>query len=402
MPLTRKTPPRLVVLVLPLAALLLAGCAFYPPQDVTSQGKATRDLYDIVFILAAAIFLAVEGAIIWIVVRYRRKSTDTELPSQFHGNNLIEIIWTVIPTVIVLYLFVISWQTLNTVEAKAADPAVRVTAQAERFAWSFVYRDANDKPLVLDPEGKEMVFFGTMKVPPGAPVHVTLFSKDVIHAFYVPKFLFKRDVVPNQKNEFDFDIDPGDAGQTFSGQCAELCGIGHGGMTFQVQALASLPAFQAWLQASIACHCDAPLTPGGSAPPPASGPPASGPPSGSAPPSGSSPPGSPPASPPPSGPPPSGSPAAGGSSLQIAAANLAFDKSVLEAPANAAFSIVFANNESAPHNVEILDAGGTKVFDGEIVTGPKTVTYQVNPLPAGTYQFRCVVHQQMTGTLTVK
>lgn len=392
MPLTRKTPPRLVSLVLPLVVLLFAaGCAFYPPQDVTSQGKATRDLYDIVFILAAAIFLAVEGAIIWIVVRYRRKPTDTELPSQFHGNNLIEIIWTVIPTIIVLYLFVISWQTLNTVEAKAADPAVRVTAQAERFAWSFVYRDANDKPLVLDPDGKEFLFFGTMKAPPGVPVQVTLFSKDVIHAFYVPKFLFKRDVVPNQKNEFDFTIDPGDAGQTFSGQCAELCGIGHGGMTFQVQTLGSLPAFQAWLQASITCHCDAPVAPGGSAPPPASGPPAS------------TPPASPPASgPPPSGPPPSGSPAAGGPALQIAAQNLAFDKNALEAPASTAFSIVFANNENAPHNVEILDAGGAKVLDGEIVTGPKTVTYQVNPLPAGTYQFRCVVHQQMTGTLTVK
>jgi cytochrome c oxidase subunit 2 len=393
MPLTRKTPPRLVSLVLPLAALLLAGCAFYPPQDVTSQGKATRDLYDIVFILAAAIFLAVEGAIIWIVVRYRRKPTDTELPSQFHGNNLIEIIWTVIPTVIVLYLFVISWQALNTVDARDPNPVVRVTAQAERFAWSFVYRDANDKPLVLDPDGKEHLFFGTMRVPPGVPIQVTLFSKDVIHAFYVPKFLFKRDVVPNQKNQFDFNIDPGDAGQTFSGQCAELCGIGHGGMTFSVKALASLAAYQAWLQASITCRCDAPDTPGASAPPPASGPP----------PSGSAGPASPPPSgPPPSGPPPSGSPAAGGPALQIAAANLAFDKTSLEAPANTAFSIVFANNESAPHNVEILDGAGAKVFGGDIVTGPKTVTYQVNPLPAGTYKFRCVVHQQMTGTLTVK
>jgi cytochrome c oxidase subunit II len=370
MPLTRKTPPRLVSLVLPLAALLLAGCAFYPPDDVTSQGKVTRDLYDIVFILAAAIFLAVEGAIIWIVVRYRRKPTDTELPSQFHGNNLIEVIWTVIPTVIVLYLFVISWQALNTVEAKDPNPAVRVTAQAERFAWSFVYRDANDKPLILGPDGKELLFFGTMQVPPGAPVHVTLFSKDVIHAFYVPKFLFKRDVVPNQKNEFDFTVDPGDAGQNFSGQCAELCGIGHGGMTFQVHAQTSLAAFQTWLQASIACHCEAPIAPdsGGSAPPPPSAPP-----SGSAPP-GSSAPGSPP---------PSGSPAAGGPAIPIAAANLAYDKSALEAPVNAAFSMVFANNDSAPHNVEILDASGAKVFDGEIVTGPKAVTYQVKPCRPG-------------------
>ena len=109
MPLTSKTPPRLVSLVLPLVAILVAGCAsFYPPQDATSQGAETRRLYDIVFFIAAVIFFAVEGAIVWIVLRYKRKPTDTELPSQFHGNNLIEIIWTVIPTVIVLYLFAIS------------------------------------------------------------------------------------------------------------------------------------------------------------------------------------------------------------------------------------------------------------------------------------------------------
>ena len=248
MPLTRKTPPRLVSLALPLVAILLAGCAaFYPPQDVTSEGAATRNLYDIVFIIAAVIFFAVEGAIIWIVLRYRRKPTDTELPSQFHGNNLIELIWTIIPTVIVLYMFVISWQTLQTVEAKDPNPAVRVVANAQRFAWSFGYQDANGQPLVTNPDGSPYVFYGTLEVPPGAPVHVLLRSPDVIHAFYVPKFLFKRDVVPHQDNNFDFNVDPGDAGQTFHGQCAELCGVGHGTMTFDVHAQASLAAFQAWL-----------------------------------------------------------------------------------------------------------------------------------------------------------
>lgn len=402
MPLTRKTPPRLVSLALPLVAILLAGCAaLYPPQDVTSQGAATRNLYDIVFLIAAVIFFAVEGAIIWIVLRYRRKPTDTELPSQFHGNNLIELIWTIIPTVIVLYMFVISWQALKTVEAKADDPAVRVVAKAERFAWSFGYLDANGKPLVTNPDGTPYVFFGTLEVPPGVAVHVSLTSPDVIHAFYVPKFLFKRDVVPHQDNNFDFNVDPGDAGQTFHGQCAELCGIGHGTMVFDVHAQASLAAFQSWLNASIACHCSAPVAPDG---PPGSSaaPPASGPPPSAAAPSGPAASGPPPSAPPASGPPPSG-PAGSPTTITISAANTAFSTASLEAPAGVPFAVAFSNNDNGvPHNFDIHDASGAEVFKGDIVTGPKDVTYQVPALAAGTYQFRCIVHPSMTGTLTVK
>jgi cytochrome c oxidase subunit II len=398
MPLTRKTPPRLLWLVLPLVAILLGGCAaFYPPQDVTTQAAATRSLYNIVFIIAAVIFFAVEGAIIWIVLRYRRKPTDTELPSQFHGNNLIELIWTIIPTIIVLYMFVISYQTLQTVEAKSDNPAVRVVARAERFAWSFFYVDANGKEIVTKPDGTAYQFFGTLEVPPGVPIHVNLKSPDVIHAFYVPKFLFKRDVVPQQDNNFDFDVDPGDAGQTFHGQCAELCGIGHGTMVFDVHAQASLAAFQAWLQASIACHCSAPVAPdgppGASAPPPASAPPASGP---------------PPSLPGPTGPPPASGPPATGpagspTTISISAANTAFSTAALDAPAGVPFSVAFANNDSGvPHNFDIVDANGNEVFKGDIVTGVTTVTYQVPALAAGSYGFRCIVHPTMTGTLTVK
>ncbi len=397
MPLTRKTPPRLLSLALPLVAILVGGCAaFYPPADVTSQAAATRSLYDIVFFIAAVIFFVVEGAIIWIVLRYRRKPTDTELPAQFHGNNLVELIWTIIPTVIVLYLFVISYQALQTVEARDSTPAVQVVAKAERFAWSFGYQDASGKPLVTNPDGTPYVFFGTLEVPPGVPVHVVLQSPDVIHAFYVPKFLFKRDVVPGQQNNFDFNVDPGDAGQTFHGQCAELCGIGHGTMVFDVHAQASLAAFQAWLQASVACHCSAPVAggqPGASAPPPASAPPASGPP-----PSQPGPPGTAPAS----GPPATG-PAGSSTTISISAANTAFSTATLEAPAGVPFSVAFANNDNGvPHNFDIVDANGSEVFKGNIVTGVTTVTYQVPALQAGSYGFRCIVHPTMTGTLTVK
>ncbi len=366
MPTTRKKPPRLATIGLPLLALLVAGCAsqvpaLYPPQDVTSQGAATRGLYDIVFLIGAVIFFLVEGLIVFAVLRYRRKPTDTELPPQIHGNNLIEIIWTVIPTAIVVFLFVISWQTLNTVEAKSADPAVRVAAVAKRFAWNFLYLGADGRPLfTTDAAGDGN--FGEMVVPVGVPIQVELYSPDVIHAFYVPKFLFKRDVVPGRTNEFDFTVDAQDVGQTFRGQCAELCGVGHAGMTFDVKAV-SIAEYQTWLQQQIAQAAATPAAPA------------------------------------------SGSPAASGgaTSLQLGARNIAFDKTALSAPAGQPFQIVFANNDpGVPHDVEIKNPDGSVAFKGAIVTGPTTTTYAVPALPAGTYPFLCTVHPTMTGTLTVQ
>ena len=93
----------------------------YPPQAVTEQGQAIRDLYTIVFLVAVAIFFVVEGLILWSVIRYHRKPGDDTLPPQTHGNNIAEAVWTIVPTLIVAFLFVISWQTLNVVDATSAD-----------------------------------------------------------------------------------------------------------------------------------------------------------------------------------------------------------------------------------------------------------------------------------------
>ena len=148
MPTTRKPRTRLLALALPLLAFLLAGCAsqipgLYPPDPVTTEGASVRNLYDIVFLIAVVIFFLVEGLIVYAVIRYRRRPTDTELPPQIHGNNLIEIVWTVVPTIIVLFMFVVSWQALNTVDAKTADPTVRIVAVANRFSWQFIYVGAD-------------------------------------------------------------------------------------------------------------------------------------------------------------------------------------------------------------------------------------------------------------------
>jgi cytochrome c oxidase subunit 2 len=231
--------------------------SFFPvggATPVTDRAVATKALYDIVFYIAVAIFLVVETMIVFTVVRYRRKPGDEALPPQTHGNNLVEVIWTAIPTAIVLVLFVMSWQTLNTVEAKPPSE-VHVRAVAARYQWHFDYLDANGTTLFSQalPVGEE----GGMFLPVGEPITVTLKADDVIHAFYVPRFLFKRDAVPGKENVFSFTVE--EAG-TYRGQCAELCGAFHGSMIFDVHAIPKAD-FEAWLAAQVETAAATPTTP---------------------------------------------------------------------------------------------------------------------------------------------
>jgi cytochrome c oxidase subunit 2 len=364
-----------VVVLVALAVLLVLNGpqvirSFWPPEPVTTQGQEIHDLYTIVFVIAAAIFFLVEGLIIWTVIRYRRKPGDDELPPQTHGHNLAEIVWTVVPTIIVLFLFFVSWQTLNSVEATAAQPDLKVRAHAGQFQWTFEYlaADAGPQDKAVFTVSVPLAPDGGLVLPAGKTTHLYLTSNDVIHAFYVPQALFKRDVVPGIVNQFDLTIKANEAGQVFRGQCAELCGIGHRIMLFDVVTMAP-DQFQQWYDGKVA---EAQASP----PPPPSG------------------------EPPGSGEPPPGA----GPVLDLTAKNVAFDKKELSAPANAPFTIHFDNQDAGtPHDVDILDADGKKVEDGKDFNGPGTRDYPVDPLPAGTYKFECSIHPSlMSGTLTVQ
>ncbi len=330
----------------------------FPPEAVTTQGALIRDLYTIVFLIAVVIFFVVEGLILWTVIRYRRRPGDVDLPVQTHGIVIAEAVWTVVPTLIVAFLFVISWQTLNTVEIVSAEPQTRIKAIAGQFQWTFEYLDDTGQEVLytqLVPSGDE----GGMVVPAGRTVQLSLESPDVIHAFYVPQFLFKRDVVPGRINVFEFTINEKDAGGTFRGQCAELCGAGHRVMLFDVHA--RTPAdYDAWLAGAIEQAA--------ATPPPA----------------------------------PSGEVA--GPTLVVSAVNIKFEQADLQAPADTAFRIAFDNKDAGTlHNVAIHDGSptGPAVFTGDIFPGPEIRTYDVPALPAGPYAFVCTVHPNMTGTLTV-
>jgi cytochrome c oxidase subunit 2 len=343
--------------------------SLYPPIAVTSQGAEIRNLYTAIFLIAVVIFVVVEGLIIWTVIRYRRKPGDTALPPQTHGNNIAEFVWTIVPTIIVIFMFIVSWQTLNSVDVNSPTAQTKIRAVAGQFQWTFEYLDQADKAVYTEfqPLTKDG---GGMYVPAGRTVQLQLFvsPKDVIHAFYVPQFLFKRDIVPGRTTAFDFTVDAADAGQTFRGQCAELCGTLHSTMLFDVKALTA-PEFDAWLADKVAKA--------NATPPPA--------------PSG--------------GPGGSGAPGGPGETLKITAQNIAYEQTNLTVKAGAPFKIEFNNQDNGvPHNVAIHlgSPTGTEVFKGAIFPGVATQTYDVNQLDAGAYAFVCSVHPTMTGTLTVQ
>jgi cytochrome c oxidase subunit II len=351
----------LLIVIVALVFLSGAGKVLYPPKPATDRAQEITQLYDIVFAIAVAIFVAVEGLIVWSVLRYRRRPEDVDLPPQTHGNNLVEVLWTAIPTVIVLFLFVISWQSLNEVDAVSADltQTVRINAIAGQFQWQFEYLDASGKHLATQTTPLAGDSGGGMAVPVGKPVYVTLTSDDVIHAWYVPRFLFKRDVIPGQLNRFEFTVDADEAGQTFHGQCAELCGTFHNAMHFDVVAMAPTD-FDAWL-AKLVEKANA-------TPPPA----------------------------------PSGAPV-----LKVEAKDIAFDVKTLEVAANAPFVIDFKNDDvsSITHDIQIRQSDGTTVIQKQqAIAGGTEQNYQYSPLPPGTYTFICSIHPvpNMTGTLTVK
>jgi cytochrome c oxidase subunit 2 len=374
--------------LLAVAALLVAGCTdfdartAFPPDAASSQGQAVRDLYNIVFVIGAAVFVLVEGLILFAVLRYRRRKGDDELPPQIHGNNKLEIIWTAIPIAIVLALFVVSWQTLNTIDARKENPPVRIGVVAYQWQWQFVYAPPDirwEDCGAPDNKGKCVTVIGVpppggdrtnwtppqMHVPVGETVELQMHSTDVIHSFYVPAFLYQRDITPRKDQVIQF---LADREGTYRGQCTQFCGLLHQAMEFEV-VVESRDSYNSWLEEA--------LTP---APTPTPAP------TTSAAPGASQEPGA-------------------VAQVTLSASGIAYDTDSLEVPANTPFQIVFTNNDAGiPHNVAIHKDSptGELVWQGDIFNGVETRTYDVPALPAGTYGFVCTVHPNMTGTLTAK
>ena len=227
----RREPRRGLLAVATLLAVAAAGCM---PAPATSQGRQISDLYTVFLVGGIIVGTIVWSLVTWAILRYRRR--DDRLPAQTSGDLRIEAIWTLIPLATVLVLFVLTVQTISSVGA--VEPGgVNLHVTAFRWQWKATYPDSGVTITGTDAANLEVV------LPVDTPVHVTLESLDVNHAFYVPAFLFKRDAIPGRPTTFDLRVTaPG----VYPGQCAEFCGIGHDQMLFTVRGV-DRATFDAWL-----------------------------------------------------------------------------------------------------------------------------------------------------------
>jgi cytochrome c oxidase subunit II len=236
---------RLLAAAVVAGASLLTSCSwsFGMPSPRTEQAGRTFTLWQVFFVVACIVAAIVYGLIVWSLVRYRRRRSDE---AGVRGRNFsqhvpIEIVYTAIPVAIVVVLFGLSVRTEHGVAWTTDHPDVTVHVQGYQWGWRFDYVGQGVE-LVSRPSGPG-VAGPQMVLPLGRTVKIVLDSDDVIHAFWVPDFLFKRDAIPGRTSSFV--LSPDHAG-TFQGTCAEFCGLNHAYMRFSVRVV-SAAQFQAWL-----------------------------------------------------------------------------------------------------------------------------------------------------------
>ena len=253
---------------------ILADCAapyWCNNQPFQPHGTVADRIHSVflpMFIVSFIVWLAVTIAILYAAFRFRRKHDDEE-PAQVHGNNRLEVAWTIAPFAILIALFIntaINMPFINNVNAKDASSSgfqtMAVCTQGERFLWKYFYYD--DAKLSSDtqdsctahevkdatgkasyaPKASDHVVQTSYKlvVPVKTDVKLTIVSIDVNHSFYVPSIAGQVNAIPGQVNDLWFEADdPG----VYHGSCLELCGDGHASMLIEVDAL-SQSDYQKW------------------------------------------------------------------------------------------------------------------------------------------------------------
>jgi cytochrome c oxidase subunit II len=242
----RRRANALRVGALAILLLCLAGCSPNDtltrmgfPNPITTQGKITLSLWQGSWIAGLLVGAVVWGMILWSVAFHRRRGD--KLPQQVRYNMPIEILYTVVPFVLIAVLFYYTAKDENTIDAIPAHPDVTVNVTGFQWSWDFNYPKygvTTDGYLWEGPGPLPL-----LEIPVGESVEFNLTSTDVIHAFWVPEFLFKRDVVPGHPNHFS--ITATTTG-TFTGHCSELCGLYHSRMLFTLK-IVTPAQFKTWI-----------------------------------------------------------------------------------------------------------------------------------------------------------
>jgi cytochrome c oxidase subunit 2 len=241
---------------LPAALHILAGILL-PERGGSSNADGIAELYALIMVMALIVFLAVEGALIWFLVRF--KARRGRVAAQIHGNTRLEIGWTVGAAVILVFITAVTFIKLpgiknpsaSTIDASGNKVAattlfastdqmappkgakLNIVVDGQQYVWRYQY------PRVAN---KEVFAYEEMVVPVGMTVTLDITADDVAHSWWIPKLGGKMDAVPGYTNKTWFRADrPG----TFEGQCAELCGRNHANMLARVRAV-PFDEYQAW------------------------------------------------------------------------------------------------------------------------------------------------------------
>ena len=206
----------------------------------------SSDLFDFwqgSWIAAWAVGIVTWGLMLWAAVAYRRRS-DADRPAQTRYNMPIEILYTIVPLIMILGLFWFTARDQTELLTLKNDQQHTVNVVAYRWAWGFNYLDENVYDSGMPIGDGSYTQPATLVLPVNEKVRFELTSPDVIHSFWVPAFLFKMDVIPGKTNAFE--LTPDKIG-TYAGKCAELCGVDHSRMLFVVKVV-SRADFDAYVQ----------------------------------------------------------------------------------------------------------------------------------------------------------
>lgn len=209
------------------------------PENVSAYGGKIDQLFWWIVAITGFFFFLVQGCLLLFVLSYRAQ--PGRKASYLHGNTAVEVIWTLIPALILLGLTIASqrvWVEIRGGKISASDLQLQILA--EQFAWNIRYPGADGQFETAD----DVQTINQLHLPTGQPVVVNLKSKDVIHSFFVPELRVKQDAVPGLDTQIRFEaIKPGQ----FEIRCAELCGLGH----YRMKGFLALEApeqFQSWLK----------------------------------------------------------------------------------------------------------------------------------------------------------
>ncbi len=221
-------------------------------DQYSADGAYALWMHDIILLpIITIISLFVLGLLLWVIVRYNRRANP--VPSKTTHNTLIEVVWTIVPVIILVVIAVPSISLLARQYETPPEEAVTIKAIGYQWYWGYEYPDhggfevisnmLSEADALENGEPHLLAVDKRMVVPAGVPLRIQTTAADVIHAFAVPSLWFKMDAVPGRLNEKLLTIEePG----VYYGQCSELCGARHGYMPIAVEAL-PMEEFEAWV-----------------------------------------------------------------------------------------------------------------------------------------------------------